>query len=193
MISTAFLASWPSTNKVFKNLNTPMGIPFYPGLHMEGPYFSFGQKGAQDEKYIKAPGASEYEEILQSSELISRWSMAPELLQLIYQIKGSATVSLVSDAIRTAGLGEGEFCMGSVQEGQMVIVEDGVAKLPDRSAVAGSVTMETSLLKVMYESSQASLEEVVRMMTVKPATILKLDNRKGTLSEGMDAVDSYHG
>ncbi len=34
---------------------------------------------------------------------------------------------------------EGEYLLGSLKDGQKVIVEDGVAKLPDRSVFAGSV------------------------------------------------------
>ncbi len=48
------------------------------GLHLEGPYFSYEQKGAQDPKYIKDPDPEEYLEILDYSNDIIRWTIAPE-------------------------------------------------------------------------------------------------------------------
>ena len=49
------------------------------GLHLEGPYFSMNQKGAQDPRYIRLPRNEEYKSILSHSPDIIRWSAAPEL------------------------------------------------------------------------------------------------------------------
>ena len=55
------------------------GDMFY-GMHLEGPYFSSKQAGAQDPKYLKNPNKEHYEEILKKGEgIIARWSVAPEL------------------------------------------------------------------------------------------------------------------
>ena len=48
------------------------------GVHIEGPYFSMAQRGAQDPRYIRDPDPAEYFEILESSSSIKRWSVAPE-------------------------------------------------------------------------------------------------------------------
>nr|WP_199082423.1 N-acetylglucosamine-6-phosphate deacetylase [Pedobacter sp. ASV19] len=55
-----------------------MGAKFI-GIHIEGPYFSMEQRGAQDPRYIREPVRAEYEEIIDSSRHIKRWSAAPEL------------------------------------------------------------------------------------------------------------------
>ena len=50
------------------------------GLHLEGPYFAFSQRGAQDPKYIRNPQPEEYLSILEEGgDVIARWSAAPEL------------------------------------------------------------------------------------------------------------------
>lgn len=50
------------------------------GLHLEGPYFSDAQKGAQDSRYIRCPDPCHYTRILEEGEgIIKRWSVAPEL------------------------------------------------------------------------------------------------------------------
>jgi N-acetylglucosamine-6-phosphate deacetylase len=49
------------------------------GMHLEGPYFSLNQCGAQDPRYIRNPRPAEYLEILEHAKSIARWSAAPEL------------------------------------------------------------------------------------------------------------------
>src|SRR5690554_6909532 len=49
------------------------------GLHLEGPYFAYNQRGAQDPKYLRDPEPEEYNMIMAESDDIVRWSLAPEL------------------------------------------------------------------------------------------------------------------
>ena len=50
------------------------------GAHLEGPYFSQGQRGAQNPDYIREPKAEEYMPIIEEyGDIIRRWSYAPEL------------------------------------------------------------------------------------------------------------------
>ncbi len=50
------------------------------GAHLEGPYFSGKQAGAQNPDYIIPPKKADYEMILNKfSDIICRWSFAPEL------------------------------------------------------------------------------------------------------------------
>lgn len=49
------------------------------GIHMEGPYLSKAQSGAQAPDFITPPIASEYEKLIANAEgIIVRWSYAPE-------------------------------------------------------------------------------------------------------------------
>lgn len=254
-----------------KRLNT-RGARFL-GLHLEGPYFSPRQSGAQDPAYLKTPRGEEYEAILAASEDIIRWSVAPELegavtmgrelrrrgilasiahtdavyeevvqayeagfthvthlysamstvtrrnafryagvveaaylidgmtveiiadgvhlpaplLQFVYKFKGPDKTALCTDAMRGAGMPDGDSILGSLANGQRVVVEDGVAKLPDRTAFAGSVATADRLVRTMIEQAGVPLAEAVRMMTLTPARILGVDDRKGALTEGRDA------
>ena len=51
----------------------------FGGLHLEGPYFAYAFRGAQDPRYLRNPAPEEYMEILDRSQDIVRWSIAPEL------------------------------------------------------------------------------------------------------------------
>jgi N-acetylglucosamine-6-phosphate deacetylase len=245
----------------------------FVGLHIEGPYFAMNQKGAQDPKYIRNPDPAEYQEILSSTEVIKRWSAAPELpgalefgkalkaknvlaaiahtdaiyedvikafevgfthathfyscmsgvsrrnayryagvvesaylldkmsveiiadgvhlpaplLKLVYKIKGIANTALITDAMRAAGMPEGKSILGSLKSGMEVIVEDGVAKLPNRTAFAGSVATADRLIRNMISLADVPLLEAVKMMSETPARILNIDHKKGTLTKGKDA------
>jgi N-acetylglucosamine-6-phosphate deacetylase len=68
-----------------------------------------------------------------------------------------------------------------------VIVEDGVAKLPDRSAFAGSVATTDRLVRTMVHIAEIPLTDAVRMMTLTPAEIMKIDKQKGSIEVGKDA------
>ncbi len=253
------------------SLNTK-GASFL-GLHLEGPYFSMAQRGAQDPRYIRDPDPLEYMEILRHSDVIRRWSIAPEkngalelgkllvdkgilpsmahtdaiyeeaydawqngfsllthfysamsgvtrknafryagvieagylhddidieiiadgvhlpapLLKLIVKIKGTDHVALITDAMRGAGMPEGPSILGPIDAGMQVLIEDGVAKLPDRSAFAGSVATADRLIRTMMDLAGVSMTDAVKMMTATPARILKASDRIGTLDIGKDA------
>ncbi len=51
-----------------------------PGVHLEGPYFSPAQCGAQNTDFITPPVPEDYESLLaEYGDVIRRWSFAPEL------------------------------------------------------------------------------------------------------------------
>jgi len=243
------------------------------GLHLEGPYFAYNQRGAQDPKYLRNPEPEEYNKILSESDDIVRWSLAPELpgaldfgkvltskniltsiahsdaiyeevldafnagfthvthlysamstvsrrnafryagvleaayliddmtveiiadgvhlpkslLQFVYKFKGSDKTALCTDSMRGAGMPDGESILGSLENGQMVIIEDGVAKLPDRTAFAGSVATTDRLIRTMVEIAEVPLVEAVKMLTLTPARIMHIDEQKGSIEKGKDA------
>lgn len=243
------------------------------GLHIEGPYFSMEQKGAQDPRYIRHPDPVEYQQILSNSRHIKRWSAAPELpgaldfgkymvlhgvlpaiahtsalyedvlkaveagyshvthfyscmtgvvrnngyrsagvietaylldkltveiiadgkhlpsalLKLVCKIKGIENTALITDAMRGAGMAEGRSILGGLKNGMEVIIEDQVAKLPDRSAFAGSVATADVLVRNMITLAEIPLFDSVRMMSEVPARILHLSDHKGSIAMGKDA------
>lgn len=106
--------------------------------------------------------------------------LPPELLRMIVKIKGVDRVCLVTDAIRFGGLTSGEVS-GAVP----YVIEDGVAKLSDRSAFAGSIATADVLIERTVKAG-FSLADTVRMMTETPATLMGL-SRKGRIAPGFDA------
>ena len=261
------LDAYEAANKINTN-----GSAFI-GMHLEGPYFSMNQRGAQDPKYIRNPDPFEYKKILQNYSSIKRWSAAPELkgaiefgryvsskgvlaaiahtdavyeevlnafqngytlathfysamsgvtrrnafryagviesaylldemdveiiadgvhlpepfLKLIYKIKGPSHTALITDAMRAAGMPEGESILGGLKNGLSVIIEDGVAKLPDRTAFAGSVATADRLVRTMINVAGVSLLDTIQMITQTPARIMGIQDTKGSLQVHKDA------
>lgn len=243
------------------------------GLHIEGPYFSIDQRGAQDPRYIRLPDPEEYTDIIKRSPVVKRWSAAPELkgaitfgkflrskgilpsiahtdavyedvikafengythvthlysamsgvtrrnalrfagvvesaflldnmtveiiadgvhlppplLKLVYKIKGPDKIALITDAMRAAAMPPGESILGALDNGLKVIVEDDVAKLPDRSAFAGSVATADKLVRNMINLAEVPLTDTVKMITSTPAAIMGVADKKGSLVVGKDA------
>ena len=109
------------------------------------------------------------------------------LLRLIYKIKGPDRIALVTDAMRAACQQTARSILGSRKNGLKVVIEDGVAKLPDRSSFAGSVATTDRLIRTMISGAQIPLVEAVRMMTLTPARIMKKEKHKGSIATGKDA------
>lgn len=110
-----------------------------------------------------------------------------DLLHLILKITGDSRVALVTDSMRAAGMPEGPSVLGGLSDGQDVIVEDGVAKLPDRSAFAGSVATADRLVRTMVTMGGCSIPQAVKMITENPAKIMGISDRKGSIAPGKDA------
>ena len=109
------------------------------------------------------------------------------LLKLVYKVKGAERTSLITDAMRGAGMPEGESILGNKDTGLKVIIENGVAIMADRSSFAGSVATTDRLVRTMLQIADVSLLEAVKMMSQTPAKIMGIEISKGSLVVGKDA------
>lgn len=268
---TTVASSRELLKKAVANIKAAMDFPTIRGVHLEGPYFSLAQCGAQSADCIRDIDFNEVEELLESG-VIKRWDFAPErenseefaellkennvvsavghsdavyddvlkvydkgcklithlysatstitrvggyrklgvtecayllddmkaeiiadgshlppeLLKLIIKLKGTDKISLITDAMRGAGMPDGEYILGNKDTGIKCVKENGVAKLPDRTAFAGSVATADMLVRTMYKKADVSLLDAVKMLTRNPAEIMGL-NSKGRIKPDFDA------
>lgn len=96
--------------------------------------------------------------------------LPPELLKLVYKIKGPDKMCLITDSIQAAGMPEGPFDNGRS------FVKGGIAYLGDMTSFAGSVATTDRLARTMYKMIGVPLPETVKMMTQTPAKLMKLEN-----------------
>lgn len=108
--------------------------------------------------------------------------LAPEIVNLVFQIKGSSNIVLVTDAMRATSLKEGLYELG----GQKVHVQDGQARLENGSLAGSTLTMSEAIRNMMRYSGCA-LEDIIQMTSENQAKRLGVFDRKGSLKVGKDA------
>jgi N-acetylglucosamine-6-phosphate deacetylase len=109
------------------------------------------------------------------------------LLKLIYKIKGADHIALITDAMRAAGMPEGDSILGGLETGLKVVVDKGVAWLPDRTSFAGSVATADRLVRNMTHLAEVPLNDAIKMISMTPARIMGIDGQKGSIAVGKDA------
>lgn len=244
------------------------------GIHLEGPYFSLNEKGAQDPRYIRKPDKKHYSKIIEKGEgLIKRWTYAPELegakdfvsfitqngilasaghteatydeiseqydmglrelthfysgmsgirrvggfrvlgaiesgyllddlyvelicdgmhlppdlLRYIFRFKRHDRIIACSDSMRGAGMSDGPSILGSKKDGTEVIIEDGIAKMLDRTCFAGSVATGIRMLKTLVSIMEIEIVEASKYLSLYPAKTISMDKEIGSIEENKKA------
>lgn len=105
----------------------------------------------------------------------------PLMLRLVLRCKTADRVSLISDAVAPAGLGDGEYKVW----GETITVESGRTR-NERGSIAGSViSMLDAARKV--RALGLSETELARVASLNPARLLRLDDACGSIEEGKRA------
>ena len=102
------------------------------------------------------------------------------ILKLAYKLKGVEHTCLVTDALSYAA------AEGKAIDDPRIIIEDGVCKLADRSALAGSIATMDQLVRTMVKAD-IPLADAIRMASETPARIMGVYDRKGSLQKDKDA------
>ncbi len=121
-------------------------------------------------------------------ELIADGCHVPkELLRLVYRLKGADKICLVTDAMRAAGTNVTESFLGEICTENRVIIDDGVAKLPDKSSFAGSIATMDKAFRFAVCDVGLPIEDVSKMMSLNQAKLMKIDRKKGSIAKEKDA------
>lgn len=114
-------------------------LPNVGGVHLEGPYFSKNQSGAQNPAFITPPVKENYTRILENyGDIIARWSFAPEL---------AGTDEFV-DALSAKGV-LGSFAHSDAKYGEiMPIYEKGVKLITHFYSCTSTITREKGFRKL---------------------------------------------
>ncbi len=105
----------------------------------------------------------------------------PAILKLIVRNKSPERISLISDAIAAAGLGDGVYEIW----GEKISVNQGRTKNA-RGSIAGSVITMLDAVRLMLSLGVAE-SDVARMASLNPARLLGIDHDCGSIEEGKRA------
>ena len=105
----------------------------------------------------------------------------PAILRYVHKIKGTERMCLITDALAVMAADNASAF------DPRVIIEDGVCKLSDRSALAGSIATMDRLIRTAVTQAEIPFVDVIRMTSETPARIMGIYDRKGSLERGKDA------
>ena len=106
----------------------------------------------------------------------------PAIMNVLVKALGPERTIVITDALAAAGIDDPTFDFA----GQPAHVICGAARLAD-GTLTGSVLTLDQALRNMLAMTDATLQQVVGMMTTNPAQAVRVGERKGCLETGYDA------
>ncbi|MCB9461005.1 MAG: N-acetylglucosamine-6-phosphate deacetylase [Anaerolineaceae bacterium] len=104
----------------------------------------------------------------------------PTAMKILYKAKGPEGIILISDAIRAAGMPDGEY---RVDDDRTVIVKDGVVLLPSGSLAGSTLTMDRALYNFMAATGEP-LEVLWPCASLNGARSAGVAGERGSLEKG---------
>ncbi len=106
----------------------------------------------------------------------------PAVIDVIYRCKGADHVILITDAIRGAGMPDGDYPIDE----RTITIKDGSARLPDGTLAGSTLTMDRALRNFLAATG-ASLAHVWQTSSLNAARSAGVSAHKGSLELGKDA------
>lgn len=106
----------------------------------------------------------------------------PAAQKILVDVKGPSGVILVTDAIRAAGLPDGEYMLDE----RSIHIQNGAVRLTDGTLAGSVLTMERALQNV-HSATGRTLAEIWVMSSLNAARAIGVSSRKGSLEVGKDA------
>ena len=107
----------------------------------------------------------------------------PGAIKLLYKAKGNDHVILISDSMAAADLPDGQYNLGTLA----VEVKNKIARTVETGSLAGSTTNLLECLKNVKEILGTPLENILPMVSLNQAKLLKIDHEVGSLEPGKKA------
>lgn len=106
----------------------------------------------------------------------------PSIIRLLYKVLGSNRIICITDAMKSLGLPEGKY----VYNGREYNSYHGAAKYPDGTLI-GSTTSLGNIAHKFMEFTGCTIHEALNTVTINPAKLLNIDNKKGHIEVGYDS------
>lgn len=106
----------------------------------------------------------------------------PGAMNLLYRAKGADGVILITDAVRGAGMPDGEYPI----DDRVTIVRDGAVRLPDGTLAGSTLTMEKALYNFI-QATDRPLMNLWQCSSLNPARAIGVSAHKGSIEVGKDA------
>lgn len=107
----------------------------------------------------------------------------PAAIRLLLAAKPADKVILITDAIASAGMPDGDYELG----GLAVVVKQGTARLREGNALAGSSLTMINAVRFMLNNTDLAITDVSRMASGNAARELGIDKHTGSIAIGKQA------
>ena len=107
----------------------------------------------------------------------------PTVLRMAARYAGRGRTTLITDAMSATDAADGRYHLGRLE----VDVRDGVATLADTGSLAGSTLTMDVAFRNSVKGAGLSIPDAVRATSGRPAELLGLDDRLGSLRTGLSA------
>lgn len=142
----------------------------------------FNAMGSIHQHRPSAIGAA-LETDIYSEMICDGFHLHPGIVRLMIKAKGKNKVIAITDSIMAAGLSDGNYKLG-VND---IVVKNGDAQLATDGVRAGSTLTLDKALRNLKTFTHKPMEELIAFMTLNPATLLGVEDRKGSIEIGKDA------
>ncbi|WP_236790787.1 N-acetylglucosamine-6-phosphate deacetylase [Amycolatopsis sp. GM8] len=117
-------------------------------------------------------------------ELISDFvHVHPTVLRVAARYAGRGRTVLITDAMSATDAADGRYQLGRLE----VDVRDGVATLADTGSLAGSTLTMDVAFRNLVRGAGLTIPDAVRATSGRPAELLGIDDRTGSLESGLAA------
>ncbi len=106
----------------------------------------------------------------------------PAAMQALYKAKGADRVVLITDAVRGAGMPDGEYLI----DDRTVIVKEGAIRLTDGTLAGSTLTMDRALRNFLKATGEP-LEKIWQTSSLNGLRSLHMSALKGSIEVGKDA------
>lgn len=106
----------------------------------------------------------------------------PVTMNILWQMKKPDKLVLISDAVRVAGLPEGDYMLDT----RKISVRDDAVRLEDGTLAGSILTLDVALRNFLAATGEA-LDSAWQVSSLNAARALGIDDRKGKLEPGYDA------
>ena len=106
----------------------------------------------------------------------------PAIVDITVKVKGIDRTILITDAMRAAGLPDGEYELG----GQKAFVREGAARI-ENGSLAGSTLMMDRAVRNTMQFTGLDFAHAIQMATRVPAEAMGIEDRYGIIQVGANA------
>lgn len=177
LTGNGIVASAGHTDATYEQIQTAVGFGLRHAVH------TFNAMRGIHHREPGTAGAVLTDDRIMAEVIADGHHVHPACIKMLAKAKGADGLVLITDAISASGLGSGQYKLG----GLAVTMADGVARLNEGGALAGSTLTMIEAFRYAVTKVGLSVAEASRAASGNPARVIGIDHETGSLTVGKRA------